>query len=834
MIDWTGYGAEQAAVDAIIMQTSSSKLQQRSLQENPTYQELVDLGISQEQARRKATKLPDGDNEVVNRLKDENKKLKDRLKKDQEGDKKKKCPKCCLAKCRGGSSCFAEGKTCNKCGGTSHFAASKLCPKKKTETARKIDEADETGSEESGDEKCGRILDQSITVNRLEEESRDSIHCKLKVTSHDDNKFEARMRMATDTGVRKTILNRADWEKIRDKCSLVKTKLRFRPYGTSHRLPIRGRAKVQLKAQAGATITTYVFINDDNQDASLLGKADAIRLGIIKMNLRGDAEVSDSNGQEEAEVRRIRMMRLAELGTDTTQTAEEHKRQQKATEGRMNKMLKGYGDIFEGVGKYEGPEVVIQLKDNVTPVIQPARRIPLHYVKPLEDHLAELIKEDVVEGPLTEEEEGTWISNLVITDKKWDEGVKKKSDRVQIRANLDCRPLNEHVYQTHEPIPTTEELRHKLKGSTHFSTLDMVHSFHQFVLEKEARKLFTFRAPGGLYRYKRLVMGNSLASSEAHRRIKMVLTGCEGMVQIKDDVLVYGDKETHDDRLRVVLDRFKEAGLTLRKEKCHLSQPEVKWFGMIYNQYGMSEDPEKAAVLRNWPPPKTVKDVKSFLQTCQFNAVYMAAEEEGEMNYPELTAPLRALTRKKVRFVWTDMHQKHFQLIKDRMCSDRVMVPFNMERESRLYSDGGPEGAQSTVAQKYEHETAGTQWRPVAHSSRAWTDTEKRYSQIEKESNALYSGIVSNKMHLLGIKFEAVVDHKPLLPLYNTPKRPKQMRVDRHRMKLAAYDFQVVHMAGEKIPCDYGSRAGCPKKRSYTEEEKERRFIRPSLQKSPF
>lgn len=70
------------------------------------------------------------------------------------------------------------------------------------------------------------------------------------------------------------------------------------------------------------------------------------------------------------------------------------------------------------------------------------------------------------------------------------------------------------------------------------------------------------------------------------------------------------------------------------------------------------------------------------------------------------------------------------------------------------------------------------QWRPVAHTARAWTEPEKRYSQIEKESLALYSRVVSNKMYLLGSKFEAVVDHQPLLPLYNRPARPKQMRVD--------------------------------------------------------
>ena len=55
------------------------------------------------------------------------------------------------------------------------------------------------------------------------------------------------------------------------------------------------------------------------------------------------------------------------------------------------------------------------------------------------------------------------------------------------------------------------------------------------------------------------------------------------------------------------------------------------------------------------------------------------------------------------------------------------------------------------------------------------------------------------------MNFEAVVDHKPLLPHYNNPKRPKQMRVDRHRMKLAGYKFHFSHISGEKNPCNYRS-----------------------------
>jgi hypothetical protein len=146
--------------------------------------------------------------------------------------------------------------------------------------------------------------------------------------------------------------------------------------------------------------------------------------------------------------------------------------------------------------------------------------------------------------------------------------------------------------------------------------------------------------------------------------------------------------------LREVLTRFRQEGLTLRREKCHLGQSKVKWFGMVYTKHGMSDDPEKTAVIRNWTAPQTVRDVKSFIQNCQFNSVYMAAEEAWEMNYPELTALLRALTKRKVR-----LPPETFYIDKSKIVFWQSMVPYDLTRQTRLYSDGGPQGAQATVAQ---------------------------------------------------------------------------------------------------------------------------------------
>ena len=135
-----------------------------------------------------------------------------------------------------------------------------------------------------------------------------------------------------------------------------------------------------------------------------------------------------------------------------------------------------------------------------------------------------MLRDDIIEGPLELEEPGTYISNLVITDKKWDPSGN------HIRITLDCQSANKDIYQTHEPIPTSEEIRHKLKGSDRFSNLKLQeypldnrgisNCFHQFEIDKDARKLFTFRIPQGLFRFKRMVMGTSPASSEIQKRIE--------------------------------------------------------------------------------------------------------------------------------------------------------------------------------------------------------------------------------------------------------------------------------------------------------------------------
>ena len=767
LISYENYDWKQATVDAILLQTTNSRLRERALQESTSYEDLMKMGVAKEQSARGAALLEKASGgtpvskfkveEEVRKLQLENQQLRSKIPKSRDN-----CTRCDKETCNSDSKCPANGRKCTKCGRMNHFAS--VCrnrrgsqkksrswndPKKekKAKTFGQLSSAEDTDSEESS----GRIV-----VSHL---STKSIQAKVFMCGAQYPNDSKEIMLATDTGISKTLLNRADWEKVKDGCKFVKTSKRFRPYGTVYHLPIKGKALMNITAERGASIETWVYVVDDHREQSLLGESDAVRLGIVTLDLKGS---------EEEIVNKVEYLRKAEISENSFPT------DSSSVEAEMERIRNEFSDVFsDKTGKVKGTPIKIQVREDAVPVIQPPRRIPLHYLDRLETELEKMKAEDIIEGPIDIEEPGTFLSNLVITDKK-------DSDR--IRVTLDCQAVNKCIYPTHEPIPSSEELRHKLKGSNRFSTLDMTNCYYQFEIEAEARKLFAFRTPWGIFRYKRMVMGTSPASSEVQKRIRDIISKCQNAIHIKDDIMVHGVGGTHDKHLRNVLKTLRENGITARPDKCDLGKTEVKWFGNIYSEHGMSTDPSKCQIIRDWPAPQSKSEVKSFLQTVQFNAKFLGGEN-GEISYPELTEPLRVLTRKFARFRWGEREHTSFKEIKKRLCSNRVLIPYDINKETCLYVDSSPVGTQATVCQQQESNGA-LHWRPVNHTSRAWTPAEAQYGQIERESNGILTGMYMNKMYTMGTEVEIVTDHQPLLSAYDESPKPKQLRIDRHRTKL--------------------------------------------------
>ena len=273
MIDYNDYDWKQAAVDAILLQTSNAKLRERALQENTSYDALMRLGIAKEQSAKGAALLEQASGgsshskikveEEVRRLQHEN----DRLRSRNNGN----CSRCGRNSCLQGSKCPANGQKCHKCGNDNHF--SKMCRtkqanekglskhpkkgKKKNRSFGQLSSAEESESEESS----GRVV-----VGHL---GSTTICAKINVNGMNSSSQGKVIELATDTGISKTLLNRNDWLKIKADCKFVKTSKRFRPYGTAYHLPIKGKAQVYLTAERGARIETWAYIVDDEKEQSL-------------------------------------------------------------------------------------------------------------------------------------------------------------------------------------------------------------------------------------------------------------------------------------------------------------------------------------------------------------------------------------------------------------------------------------------------------------------------------------------------------------------------------------------------------------------------------------
>ena len=815
--DWERYNSKAAATDAILFQTADSKLRKKILAENMDFDHTLAWGQTHESSGRKADQMESATGSQSKDMRRLEEKLR-RLQSSMSGGDSIKC-QTCPRKHQAGYTCPGLSQTCFKCRSEGHFQGAPICKgkseqsksdskikdykKKKTKKVRKLqleETEEDTESEDSSDgERLGRIAEK-VRASKDDSSETDMVTVSAR-PRHGGIRLE--IQWTPDSGVNRSLLAERDWVKLKEKNPSIQlthfSKVKFRPYGTTNSLPIMGTVRVVLKCQAGETKRTTLHVIK-GQEESLLGKRDCEAMGIIVINKEGCEKI-------EKVMHITRVKRTPVTGEGIVSGGQS----QPVIEKNMENITNKFPELFTGIGVAKVPPVHIRLKDNVHPVTQTQRVVPLNMLRPLQDKLDRFVREGVIDGPLGPEHATGWVHNVVLSGKRWDPN--------QIRLNLDTRPMNAAVIKNQYPIPTPEQLRHNFRGSDRFSIIDMNDSFHQFTLDEESKDLFKFTTPAGIYRYNRLVMGTPPASAECHGKMTDILRGLEGCLQIKDDVVIHGKGTQHDERLQKVLERFREYGLTLNKKKCQFGRESVVWFGHVFSKDGMSPDPEKVAHIKKWPEPEDKAAVKSFLQTVQFVSSYMHVGD-GE-TYSGITAPLRKLTRQGTHFNWTEECRTSFKRLQDLLAEDIVLVHYDPERETRLYVDHGPEGVASTVAQGYdipeEHEK---QWRAVHHKSRSLQPAEKNYQKIEGESLAVYSGILVNKMYLYGTKFTVVSDHQPLIPLYNSPNRPAPLRVERHRSKLRQFDFKLIFEPGSTSPCDYGSRHPPPSK-TYSKEEKE-------------
>jgi hypothetical protein len=164
-----------------------------------------------------------------------------------------------------------------------------------------------------------------------------------------------------------------------------------------------------------------------------------------------------------------------------------------------------------------------------------------------------------------------------------------------------------------------------------------------------------FKTKFGLYEWLVMLFGLTNAPSTFMRLMNEVLRAFIGRFVVVnfDDILIYSKSlEYHLDHLRVVLNALRDACLYGNLEKCTFCTNRVAFLvGYVVIEQGIEVDPAKIKAIENWPQPKMVTQVRTFLGLTGFYRRFVK-------DFGSIAIPLNELTKKHVPFVWGDAQQK--------------------------------------------------------------------------------------------------------------------------------------------------------------------------------
>ena len=206
--------------------------------------------------------------------------------------------------------------------------------------------------------------------------------------------------------------------------------------------------------------------------------------------------------------------------------------------------------------------------------------------------------------------------------------------------------------------------------------------------------------------------------------------------------------------------RLEERGLTVNAEKCQFSMDKLTFFGMVLSGKGISRTEEKVKAVKEAREPRTVSETRSFLGLVNYCGRFIP-------DLATVSEPLRRLAKSGTPFVFGGEQKKAFQELKQWLACAETLGYFDKDARTEVIADASPVGLGAVLTQKQNNGP-----RVICYASRSLTDTERRYSQTEKEALALVWACQKFHPYVYGVPFDLVTEHKPLEVIYGPRSKP--------------------------------------------------------------
>ena len=420
------------------------------------------------------------------------------------------------------------------------------------------------------------------------------------------------------------------------------------------------------------------------------------------------------------------------------------------------------------------------LKGDTNPIKAKSRRYSAIDRKFIDSEVKRLLELGIIEPS-----KSPWRSQLVITS----------GEHHRKRMTVDySETINKFSLLDAYPLPRIEEQINEISKNSIYSTIDLKEAYYQVPILKEERIYTAFEANNGLYQFTVLPNGVNNGVPCFQRSIEEFIKRhkLEKTFPYLDNITVCGtDQEEHDKNFNALVAACQKDNMKLNDSKTVYSVPEICILGYKVSHNKICPDPTRLQPLRDIPPPENMKLQKKTVGLFAYYSKWIK-------DFSTKIKPLSSNTT----FPLPEPALNAFNVLKNDI-EDSVVATIDEDKPFVIETDASNVALAATLNQE---------GRPVAFFSRSLSKSKINYPSIEKEACAIVESIRYWKHYLLGKHFKLITDQNSVRYMFDkkTQSKIKNNKIDRWRVELACYDFDIEYRPGEdNIPADSLTRLFC-------------------------
>src|ERR1700735_4428734 len=306
--------------------------------------------------------------------------------------------------------------------------------------------------------------------------------------------------------------------------------------------------------------------------------------------------------------------------------------------------------------------------------------------------------------------------------------IKKKDGGLHLC--VDFRGLNKLTKKDRYPLPLITDLLDTPGRARIYTKIDLQHAYHLVRIAEGDEWKTAFRTRYGSFEWLVMPFGLTNAPAAFQRFMNDIFSDLldVNITVYIDDILIYSDDPTeHKKHVREVLRRLRKHGLYARPDKCHFGVNSVEYLGFILSKEGLKMDQSKIQTIKDWPEPRKVKDVQSFLGFANFYRRFIS-------EYSDIVVPLTRLTRKGTQWNFNDDARKSFEALKSAFTSAPILTHWIPDRPIIVETDASDYALGAILS----IETNSREVHPVAFHSCTFSAPELNYGTHDKELLAIF------------------------------------------------------------------------------------------------